>query len=76
MVKCDGTSGIKLGYTLHREGGKALVLSSLIDHLAGVFSAVPCFTDRYPKSGNIVLKCPLNLWILQNPVVIFLPLNR
>lgn len=62
--------------TLHCERSKALILSSLVYHLTDIFTAVRRLTGGNPESCHVVLKCSLNLWILQNPVLIFLPLYR
>lgn len=66
----------KSRHTLHLEGGKALILPSLIHNLTGVFPTVCHLTDRDSKNGHVVSKCSLNLWILQNPALVFLPLHR
>lgn len=66
---------VKHEHTLHIENGKALILSSLINHLAGIFPTMHCFTRRNPKRCYVVLKRSYNLMIFHDPVLIFLPLN-
>lgn len=63
-------------YTLDRQGGKTFILPGLVYRLAGIFPAVCHLAGGNPESSHIVLKCSPNLWILQDPVLIFLPLHR
>lgn len=62
--------------TLHCQSGEALILPSLINHLAAVSACMSCFAGSNPESCHIVFKSLFNLWILQYPALIFLPLDR
>lgn len=61
---------------MHYKGGKAFVLPGVIDDLAGVFPAVSRLTCRNPEHCVSVMKRSLDIWILRDPAVIFLPLYR